>query len=113
TAFDHLWQIHLRGQAHGVIAVRCEVRRVDIVVRIELDHIVVNLLRLGDERSVVLRWAGAGREQKAQTEGELPFDVLHVSSVSGTATWPVEYSPAGVRRGSAGHRGEPRAGSCG
>src|SRR5262249_61502662 len=76
-------------------------RRVDIVVRIELDHIVVNLLRLGDERRVVLRGAGAGREQKAQTEGELPFDVLHVSSMSGTATGPVEYSNAGARRGSA------------
>ena len=33
--------------------------------RVELDHLAVNLLRLGDKRRVILRGAGAGRDQKA------------------------------------------------
>ena len=42
AAFDHLRDIHLRRQAHGVVALCREVRRIDIVVRIELDDAIVN-----------------------------------------------------------------------
>ena len=36
AAFHHLRQVDLRGQAHGVVAVRREIGGLDIVVRVKL-----------------------------------------------------------------------------
>ena len=46
AAFDHLRQIDLRREAHGVVAIRREVRGLDIVVSVELEDAVVNALWL-------------------------------------------------------------------
>ena len=46
VAFDHLRQIDLRREPHLVIAIRREVRGLDIVVSVELDDAVVNQLWL-------------------------------------------------------------------
>ena len=61
AAFDHLRQIDLRGEAFGVVAIRCEVGRLDIVVSVELQHVAVNQFGFGNQsRVVLLRWTGQG-----------------------------------------------------
>ncbi len=60
VAFDHLRQIDLRRQAHGVVAIRREIRRLDIVMSIELEDPVVNELWLwqsAPRRSIAPGWS--------------------------------------------------------
>ena len=52
AAFDHLGQIDLRRQAHLVIAIRREVRRLDVVVSVERDNTFVNAFGFGNQRGL-------------------------------------------------------------
>jgi hypothetical protein len=70
AAFDHLRNIDLGSQAHGVVAIRGEVRWLDIVVRVELEDALVNAFRFGNQRRIVrLRRTCPDRYQKQQTGG--------------------------------------------
>ncbi len=86
VAFHHLRQIDLRGEAHFVVAIRGEVRRLDIVVRVELEDPVVNDFGFGDQcRIIGLRRAGPGRDLEQQADSrrrhagnpELSLDIFH------------------------------------
>ena len=59
VALDHLRQINLRRQTHRVIAFRRELARLDVVVRVDLDHAIVNPFRFCDQCG--FRGWGAGR----------------------------------------------------
>ena len=51
--FGHLWKIYLRAEAHGVVAIGGEVSRVDVVMSVELDDLVMDGLSFRDESGVV------------------------------------------------------------
>ena len=55
SAFDHLRQVDLRREAHRVIAIRREVSRIDIIVRVELDYPIVDRSSFSDQCSFRLR----------------------------------------------------------
>ena len=55
AAFLHLRQVHLVGQPHRVVAAAGEVRRIDVVVRVERDHALVNRARPRDQILFALR----------------------------------------------------------
>ena len=64
AAFLHLGQIHLRVEPLRVVAFGREVAHVDVVVRVERDHPLVNGSRFGDDRRV--RRLRAGRRYRAE-----------------------------------------------
>ena len=59
AAFHHLGDVHLRGEAHGVVAFRREVGGLNIVMGIQFQNAAVNLFGFGDQCRVV-RLGGAG-----------------------------------------------------
>ena len=56
AAFDHLGKVDLRLEPLRVVLLPREVLRIDVVVRVERDHAIVNRARPLDERLV----CGAG-----------------------------------------------------
>jgi hypothetical protein len=64
-AFDHLGQIHLRGQAHRVVAVGREIAGTDVVVRVHRDDTLVDRPGSRDERRIRLLRGGAGANRRS------------------------------------------------
>ena len=58
AAFDHLRQVDLGREPHRVVALRRKQARLDVVMRVELDHSIVNASRFRNHRALGVRLAG-------------------------------------------------------
>ena len=86
AAFLHLRQVDLRVEALGVVLLPREVVRVDVVVRVERDHAIVNGARLLDERGIGGGLRGGRRGQR----GRWPAGLRAMSGRTRVITTPAE-----------------------